>query len=170
MKNSKRIAVVGLLTALAFILSYLESLLPVPVPIPGIKLGLANLVVLVALYLLGPGEAFALSMVRIILISFTFGSPSTLLFSLAGGLLSFLVMWVLSRKEDFSIIGVSVAGGIMHNVGQLAVAAAVVKSGSLLYYLPVLLAAGVVTGLAIGVVGSLVKEAVKRAGILRHER
>lgn len=169
MKNSKRIAVVGLLTALAFILSYLESLLPVPVPIPGIKLGLANLVVLVALYLLGPGEAFALSMVRIILISFTFGSPSTLLFSLAGGLLSFLVMWVLSRKEDFSIIGVSVAGGIMHNVGQLAVAAAVVKSGSLLYYLPVLLAAGVVTGLAIGVVGSLVKEAVKRAGAYGHE-
>lgn len=167
MKNSKRIAVVGLMTALAFILSYLESLLPVPIPIPGIKLGLANLVVLVALYLLGAGEAFALSMVRIILISFTFGSPSTLLFSLAGGLLSYLVMWILSRKEDFSIIGVSVAGGIMHNVGQLAVAAAVVKSGSVLYYLPVLLAAGVVTGLAIGVVASLVREAVKRAGIIK---
>lgn len=164
MKKSKRFATIGLLTALAFIFSYLESLLPVPLPVPGVKLGLANLVVLVALYIPGAKEAFALSIVRILLVGFTFGSPSTLLFSLAGGLLSFVVMWLLSRFEGFSIIGVSVAGGIMHNVGQLLTAAVVVKSGSLLYYMPVLLIAGVLTGLAIGLIGGPVRETVVRSG------
>ncbi|MDD7268123.1 MAG: Gx transporter family protein [Lachnospiraceae bacterium] len=164
MKKSKRFATIGLLTALAFIFSYLESLLPVPLPVPGVKLGLANLVVLVALYIPGAKEAFALFIVRILLVGFTFGSPSTLLFSLAGGLLSFVVMWLLSRFEGFSIIGVSVAGGIMHNVGQLLTAAVVVKSGSLLYYMPVLLIAGVLTGLAIGLIGGPVRETVVRSG------
>ncbi|MDF2511810.1 MAG: putative rane protein, partial [Herbinix sp.] len=91
-KRVKKITTYGLLVALAFILSYIENLIPIPIPIPGIKLGLANLVVITALYSLGVKEAFALSILRIVLVSFTFGSPSTMLFSLAGGLLSWGIM------------------------------------------------------------------------------
>lgn len=154
--RKKHVAVFGLLIALAFILSYIESLIPLPLPIPGIKLGLANLVVLTALMVQGGKEAWALSFIRILLVSFTFGSPSTFLFSFAGGMLSCLCMWLARRSRLFSISGISMVGGITHNVGQILVAMWVVQTVKLVYYLPFLLIAGIVTGVLIGVLGSLI--------------
>ena len=154
-RNSKarRVALYGMLTALAFILSYVESLVPVTVGIPGVKLGLANLVVLIALYTLDLKGAFVISVVRIVLSGLTFGGLFSMLYSLAGGLLSFAVMAILSRKKVFGTVGVSVCGGVAHNIGQLLVAMAVLETESVWYYFPVLLISGSVAGVLIGLLG-----------------
>lgn len=154
-RNSKarRVALYGMLTALAFILSYVESLVPVTVGIPGVKLGLANLVVVIALYTLDLKGAFVISAVRIVLSGLTFGGLFSMLYSLAGGLLSFAVMAVLSRKKLFGTVGVSVCGGVAHNIGQLLVAMAVLETESVWYYFPVLLISGSVAGVLIGLLG-----------------
>ncbi|WP_099469348.1 Gx transporter family protein [Konateibacter massiliensis] len=159
--KSKRIAVYGMLIALAFILSYIESMIPIPIPIPGIKLGLANLVVLVGLYTMGAKEAFVLSMIRIILVGFTFGNLSTMMFSFAGGMLSWLLMCLFYKSKKFSITGISVIGGISHNVGQILMGIWVVDSAALLYYLPFLLISGAVTGIVIGMVGAILVKRIK---------
>lgn len=148
----KKVAYMGLFLALALILSFVESLIPIPIGIPGVKLGLANLAVVMALYCIGPWEAFGISVLRIVLSGFMFGSAFGILYSLAGGLLSFLVMWLLQRFLKLHCMSVSTAGGISHNIGQLAVAALVVENYSILYYIPVLLAAGAVTGFLIGII------------------
>lgn len=139
----------GLFTALAMIFGYVEAILPISIGIPGVKLGLANLVVVFALYRLRPLEAFWINVVRIILVSFMFGNLSMMIYSLAGGVLSFAVMALLKKSRKFSIYGVSVAGGVFHNVGQLIVAMLVLETASLVYYGPVLLISGLVTGLLI---------------------
>ena len=161
--STKKITLSALMVALAMILSYIEALIPFSFGIPGIKLGLANLVVLAALYLFGPVQALLISVVRIFLISITFGSMSALLYSLAGGLLSFAVMLILSKVKGFSVIGVSVAGGVSHNLGQLIVAALVVENMNLFFYFPVLILAGVITGLLIGIAVKAVLPAIKKA-------
>ncbi len=145
----RKTALYGLLVALAFILSYLESFLP-PIGVPGVKLGLANLVVVVALYRLRPQDALAIALLRIILAGFTFGNPASMLYSLAGGLVSFAGMTLLKHSTTFSPLGVSVVGGVCHNLAQLAVATVVLRTAPLLWYLPILLIAGVVTGAIIG--------------------
>lgn len=150
----RKTAVYGLLVALAFIFSYVESLLPV-MGVPGMKLGLANLVVLVTLYLLRGRDALAISVLRIVLVGFTFGSMSSMLYSLTGGLVSFALMALCRRTDKFSIIGVSVIGGVAHNLAQLAVAAAVTRTLSIAWYFPILLVSGVVTGALIGVIARL---------------
>lgn len=154
-RNSKarRVALYGMLTALAFILSYVESLVPVTLGIPGVKLGLANLVVVIALYTLDLKGAFIISVVRIVLSGLTFGGLFSMLYSLAGGLLSFAVMAILSRKKVFGTVGVSVCGGVAHNIGQLLVAMAVLETESVWYYFPVLLISGSVAGVLIGLLG-----------------
>lgn len=154
-RNSKarRVALYGMLTALAFILSYVESLVPVTLGIPGVKLGLANLVVLIALYTLDLKGAFVISVVRIVLSGLTFGGLFSMLYSLAGGLLSFAVMAILSRKKLLGTVGVSVCGGVAHNIGQLLVAMAVLETESVWYYFPVLLISGSVAGVLIGLLG-----------------
>lgn len=154
-RNSKarRVALYGMLTALAFILSYVESLVPVTLGIPGVKLGLANLVVVIALYTLDLKGAFVISVVRIVLSGLTFGGLFSMLYSLAGGLLSFAVMAILSRKKLFGTVGVSVCGGVAHNIGQLLVAMAVLETESVWYYFPVLLISGSVAGVLIGLLG-----------------
>lgn len=154
-RNSKarRVALYGMLTALAFILSYVESLVPVTVGIPGVKLGLANLVVVIALYTLDLKGAFVISAVRIVLSGLTFGGLFSMLYSLAGGLFSFAVMAILSRKKVFGTVGVSVCGGVAHNIGQLLVAMAVLETESVWYYFPVLLISGSVAGVLIGLLG-----------------
>lgn len=151
----------GLFTALALIFGYVEAILPISIGIPGVKLGLANLVVVFALYRLRPVEAFWINVVRIILISFMFGNLSMMIYSLAGGILSFAAMGLLKKSGKFSIYGVSVAGGVFHNVGQLVVAMLVLETVSLVYYGPVLLISGLVTGLLIGIVA---QEVLKRIG------
>lgn len=157
MKNDKvkRIALFGMLTALAFTFSYLESLIPFNFGIPGVKLGLANLVLVVALYTMKPYEAFAVSLIRIFLAAITFGNFYSLLYSLCGGLLSFAVMY-LTKKTKLSVIGVSILGGIFHNLGQIIVAAIVMHTSRIVYYFPVLLVAGLVTGMLMGVISRLV--------------
>lgn len=158
---SKRVAVYGMLVALAFLLSYVETLIPFHFVIPGIKLGLANLVVLTALYCLGERGAFVISIVRIVLTGLTFTSLSIMLYSLGGGLLSFFCMVLAKRFTPFGITGVSVLGGVTHNLGQLLVAVLVVRTGSLMYYFPALLAAGTAAGALIGLLGGLVTERLR---------
>lgn len=154
--KSKKISTYGLLVALAFILSYIESLFPIPLPIPGIKVGLANLVVLAALYTMGVKEALVLSFIRIILVGFTFGNLSTMMFSLGGGLLSWLLMVLAKRSKQLGLVGVSVIGGLSHNIGQIVVAMIVIENIYVLGYLPILLVFGAVTGTIIGILGSLI--------------
>lgn len=160
--KSKKIATYGLLVALAFIFSYVESLIPIPFGVPGMKLGLANLVVITALYAMGNKEAFVLSMLRIVLVGFTFRDPSTIAFSLAGGLLSWALMAIFKKSNLFSMTGVSIIGGVSHNVGQIAVAILYVNNMNLIYYLPFLLLTGVVTGALIGILGALIVKRVKK--------
>lgn len=157
MKN--RFIYLGVLTALAMIASYIEVLLPFSVGIAGIKLGLANIVVVITLYVLGEKEAFLVSFVRIFLMGFLFGNMAGILYSLAGGMLSLAVMLVLFRLRKFSVSGISIAGGVSHNIGQLSVAVFIVSNLNLMYYLPVLLCAGIVTGLLIGI---LAREILRR--------
>lgn len=147
--------------ALALICSYVESLIPFYFGVPGVKLGLTNIVVVLLLYTIGAKEAFGISLMRILLAGFLFGNPFSILYSLSGGILSFLVMYLLKKTEKLKVITVSVAGGLMHNMGQLLVAALVVENYHVLYYLPVLLIAGFVTGFLIGI---LSQEIIIRIG------
>lgn len=160
---SKRVATFGMLVALAFIFSYIEMLMPIYIGVPGVKLGLANLVVFAALYLMSARDALAVSLVRMLLVSFTFGNFSNLIFSLAGGLFSLLMMWICKRFRIFGKVGVSVIGGISHNIGQLVIAAFVVQTAGVFTYLPVLLAAGSAAGAAIGLLGGYVLERIHKA-------
>lgn len=152
----------GMFTALAMIFSYVEVLIPINLGIPGMKLGLANLVVVVTLYTMGVPMAFAVSMIRIMLVSMTFGSFSAMLYSMAGGILSFCGMALLKKVPNFSVIGVSLLGGVLHNTGQLLVAMAVVENINLIAYLPPLMIAGMVTGILIGIVSAQVIPRIKK--------
>lgn len=150
-----RVAYFGVFTALALIFSYVETLIPVNLGIPGVKLGLANLIIVVALYKMRLSEAYLLSVVRVLLAGFTFGNYFSIIYSLAGGLLSLTVMAFLKKWGGFSLQGISIAGGVFHNIGQLIVAAVVVETFSVTYYFPVLLVAGLLTGLVIGIVAEM---------------
>ncbi len=156
-----RAAYFGVFTALALIFSYLETLIPFSFGIPGIKLGLANLLTVILLYKRNAREALLLSVVRIVLSGFLFGNLWSILYSLAGGLMSMLVMVFLKRTGKFSIMGVSAAGGVSHNMGQLLVAMAVVETYRVGYYFPVLLIAGLATGLLIGIAANEVFQRVR---------
>ena len=153
--GTKKTAQVGMLVAAAFVLGYVESLLPISFGIPGIKLGLSNIVELLCLYEGTAKEAFGIALVRIVLTGLTFGNFSTMAYSLAGGIFSFLVMFLLKKSNVFSVYGVSIAGGVSHNIGQIAVAVLVLQTGLLMYYLPFLLVAGCVAGACIGFVGGI---------------
>lgn len=159
-----RVAYFGVFTALALIFSYVETLIPINFGIPGIKLGLANLIIVIALYKMSIKEAYVLSIVRVILSGFIFGNLFSILYSMAGGLLSLTVMSLLKKTGRFSLLGVSMAGGVFHNVGQLIMAALVLESLSITYYFPVLLISGVLTGLLIGILSS---EMLKRLNKLQ---
>lgn len=154
MKTS-RIVLIGMMIAVAFVLSYVEAMFPIQIGIPGIKLGLSNIVVVLCLYECTAKETFAIAMIRILLAGLTFGSLYTLLYSFAGGVLSFCVMILLKKTNKFSIYGVSLTGGVCHNIGQILVAMVVLQTKLLLYYLPFLLISGVVAGLAIGFVAGI---------------
>lgn len=153
--TSGRMARCALLVALAMVLSWLESLVPVSAAVPGVKLGLANLVVIFSLYRMGFREAAVISLVRVILVSATFGNAYSFAYSLAGAALSLGVMALLKRTGKFSILGVSIAGGVCHNLGQILVAMAVLGRGEIIWYLPALLAAGTAAGVAVGVLGGV---------------
>ncbi|MCR5195145.1 MAG: Gx transporter family protein [Pseudobutyrivibrio sp.] len=161
MKTNK-IAFLGLLVALAFVLSYVEFLLPLNIGIPGAKVGLANLVVMVALYTLGTKNAFLLSIVRVVLVGLTFGNLAMMIYSLAGAGLSFLAMVIGKKTKLFSVTGVSVLGGVCHNIGQIIVAMFVLETSSLIYYLPFLIVIGTVSGIVIGVLSGMIISRIQK--------
>lgn len=147
----RKTAYLGMFLALALICSYIESLIPFYFGIPGVKLGLTNIVVVLILYCVGVKEAILISVLRILLAGFMFGNPFSIIYSLSGGILSFFAMLLLKKTGKFKVVPVSVIGGIFHNVGQLFVASVVVENYNLFYYMPVLFVAGFITGFLIGV-------------------
>lgn len=165
-KGSARIAACGVLTALALIFSYIEFLVPLPIAIPGIKLGLANIVCLVCLYALGERYAFLINVTRIALAALLFGSVFSALYALAGGIVSFAVMALLKRTKTFSVCGVSMTGGVFHNLAQLAVAGFLVESAQVFYYFPVLLLSGMATGIGIGILATLILRSIAKDSLV----
>ena len=153
---SKKAAYSGVLTACALIFSYIEYMLPLNIGVPGIKLGLANIVVIVALYVLGAKYAFAINIVRISAAAILFSGLFGMLFGLTGGLLSLVVMTGLKKIGLFSVTGVSVAGGAAHNIGQLLAATFIIANFAVLYYLPILLISGALTGAGVGLLAAIV--------------
>lgn len=151
----------GLMLALTLVLSYVESLLPLTIGIPGVKLGLANLAVLLTLYASGWRMALGIDVLRVVLSGFLFGNFAAILYSMAGALVSFGVM-VLLKRFQFSMSTVSIAGGVFHNLGQLMVAVCVVENIHLFYYLPWLIVAGMITGALIGIVARVTWRYVNR--------
>lgn len=160
---ARKVAYSAMLTALAMIFSYVEALIPFSFGIPGIKLGLANLVMVMGIFFMKPTQVLGILLARVVLMAFLFGNMSSLIYSLAGGLLSFGVMLLLKKGKGFSMTGISMAGGVSHNVGQLLVAAMVVESKSVFYYMPILLIAGLITGMLIGIVAQRVLKYVRLA-------
>ena len=146
----------GLTIALAMIMSYIEALVPLSFAVPGIKMGLANIVIIFVLYKIGTKEAILVSLIRVILVSLLFSNAMAMAYSIAGAVLSLSVMWLLKKTDKFSVVGVSVAGGIMHNVGQIIMAVILLGTEQIALYLPVLIITGTATGVVIGIVAGLV--------------
>lgn len=146
----------GLTIALAMIMSYIEALVPLSFAVPGIKMGLANIVIIFVLYKIGTKEAILVSLIRVILVSLLFSNIMAMAYSIAGAVLSLSVMWVLKKTDKFSVVGVSIAGGIMHNVGQIIMAVILLGTEQIALYLPVLIITGTATGVVIGIVSGLV--------------
>ena len=149
--SARRVALTGLLAALALIFSYVEVLVPFNAGVPGIKLGLANLVPLIILYRLDARYAFAANLIRVFLAGLLFSGMFAALYSLAGSVTSFIVMYLLKKTRLFSVIGVSTAGGVFHNIGQLCVAILAISGPQLIHYLPVLIISGMIAGIIVGI-------------------
>lgn len=164
---NKRLAKMAMLLALAVIMGYLEALIPVVPAIPGIKLGLANFVIVLVMYLFSVRDAVMISILRIVLVGFLLSNLSMILYSLAGTLCSLAMMALLKRSGHFSVYGVSMAGGVMHNVGQLLVAGALMGFHAILWYVPFLLLAGLLAGFLIGF---MVKVSYSRLEKIMDER
>ena len=145
--SATKVAYAAILAALAMIFSYIEAIIPFSVGIPGVKLGIANLVILIALYKLDLKYAFLINLIRIFLVGFLFTGAFGILYSLAGGLLSLLVMVIVKNAKIFSVVGVSLAGGVAHNLGQLITAALIVSNIKLFAYFPVLIFSGLISGI-----------------------
>ena len=162
MNRNKKLANMAMLVALAMIFSYVESLIPINFGVPGMKLGVANLVTVTGLYFL---EILAVSVLRVLLTGFLFGNGMSIIYSLAGAVVSLLAMVLVKKMDGISIVGVSITGGVFHNIGQILVAMAVVENLKLIYYLPVLLVAGTVTGFVIGIVAGQILPVVKKEAV-----
>ncbi len=156
MSYIKKSAFCGVMIALAMIFSYLESLVPVFVSVPGVKIGLPNIVIIYIIYKTGFKEAALVSLIRVFLTAMMFGSILSLAYSLAGAVLSLAVMYALKSSGRFGEIGVSVAGGVMHNVGQIIVAVLVTSTIQIGYYFPVLCISGIIAGVCVGIVSATV--------------
>lgn len=157
-QTAKKVALYGILIALAMVLSFVETLIPIPLPIPGIKLGLANLVTIIGLYLVGIPGTVCITVLRVVLVGLSFGNPYSMIYGLAGSFLSLLVMALMKRYRLFSQVGVSILGGVFHNIGQLLFAAVIVQTAGVFVYMPTLLAAGCTAGAIIGILGGIMTE------------
>lgn len=157
--KAKKITLLSLFCALAMIMSYIESFVPLQF---GIKVGLPNIIIIFILYRIGIREAIAVSLVRVLLVSLLFGNIMSLAYSLSGAVLSLSVMIILKSLNIFSPIGVSVVGGITHNAAQIIVACIIMEVGQIAYYMPVLAVTGIVAGVLVGIAGSILINKVKR--------
>jgi heptaprenyl diphosphate synthase len=157
--TARSIALCGVMTALAIVFGYIEHLIPLPIGIYGIKLGIANLVTVVMLYALNAYSAFSINTVRIVLCSMLFGSFTSFWYSIVGGLLSFFVMIILKKTSKFSPMGISICGAIAHNIGQIAVAIVILEEFKIALYLPILLISGAITGAIIGILSIILLKA-----------
>ncbi|MCR4806801.1 MAG: Gx transporter family protein [Lachnospiraceae bacterium] len=158
-RPSHFVAYVALMTAVAAVLGYLEMLIPLNMfGIPGVKAGLANVVSLAALYYFGPLYAVCIMVSRVVIVGFMFGNMYSIIYGLAGGFLSLFVITLLKKTGLFTMTGVSAAGGVFHNMGQLIIALITLKGINLLYYMPVLIISGTVCGCLMGILSSMVSE------------
>lgn len=155
---AQKAALYGILIALAMGMSFVESLIPIPIPVPGVKLGLANLVTVTGLYLVGIPGTVCVTLLRIVLVGLSFGNPYSMIYGLSGSFLSLLVMALAKKFRWFSQVGISILGGIAHNIGQITFAALIVGTPGVYAYLPALLAAGCAAGCAIGILGGILTE------------
>lgn len=163
MKNNtaKKVAVCGMFICLSMIMGYIESLIPIPMPFPGMKIGLANIVIVWVLYATDLKTSVLVSALRVVLTGFMFGNLFSILFGLAGAFLSLTVMFLLKKIKKFSMIGVSMAGGVGHNLGQITVAALVLENVNVMYYFPALLLSGVLSGIFVGIAGGIIFSKIK---------
>lgn len=159
--KTKKISLMALMISLAMIMSFIESQIPAFVAIPGVKMGLANIVVVFALYKLGWKEAVIISLIRVMMVSLLFGTGASFLYSFAGAVLSLSGMVLLKKTGIVSHVAVSVTGGVLHNVGQIAMACFILGTNAIVYYLPFLLLSGVIAGVVIGLVSALIISRVK---------
>ena len=159
--KTKKLATLAVTVAVAMILSFIESRIPAFVAIPGVKVGLANIAVIFALYKMGWREAMAVSLVRVALVALLFGSVVSLAYSIAGAVLSLSLMILLRKIGVFTEIAVSVVGGITHNIGQIFVAFLLLESDVMFYYLPFLLISGIIAGIAVGAASALLIKRIK---------
>ncbi|HMM05539.1 MAG TPA: Gx transporter family protein [Clostridiales bacterium] len=171
MSKNKRLAVNIILICNAIIISYLESFIPIPIPVPGIKLGLANIIILIAIEFLDLKDALFIMTVKCLIIALLTKGVVVLAFSLSGGILSVLGMWFVYHhfSRFFSIKGVSIVGALLHNVGQIGAAFVILKSSVIFYYLPVLLLSALITGFITGTIGSAVIREIRIKGILHDQ-
>lgn len=168
--NTRRLTALALTVSFALILSFIESRIPAFVAIPGVKVGLANIAVIFALYKFGVTEAAIISCVRVILVSTLFGSPVSFIYSFVGAVLSLAVMFLLKKLTPLAEITVSVAGGVMHNIGQICAASIMLGTNVVIYYLPFLLLSGVIAGIAVGVAsGLLIKKITLDLGYVKEK-
>ena len=156
--KSRTISLFALYTALAFIFSYIESLIPIPMPVPGMKLGLSHIVLVIVLYQKGLPFALGVTTVRTVLTAFTFGNPFLFFFSIIGSVLSLAGMSLLIKRKYFHTIAVSAAGGVLHNIGQILVAIIILNGTAILSYLPILYFSGLISGIFIGFVTAACKK------------
>ena len=159
--KTKKLTVMAMTTAVAMILSFVESQIPAFVAVPGVKIGLANIAVVFALYSLGWKEAVAISLVRVVLVSMLFGSIASLFYSLAGAVLSLTGMGLLKKTGKFTEIMISVTGGILHNIGQIGMACLILETAALRYYLPFLLISGIIAGIVVGILSAVLVQRIK---------
>ncbi|MBQ7795336.1 MAG: Gx transporter family protein [Lachnospiraceae bacterium] len=157
-ERARKVALYGILIALAMVMNFVESLIPIPMPVPGVKLGLANLVTVAGLYLIGIPGTICVTILRVVLIGFSFGNPYSMIYGLSGSLVSLFVMALARKYNWFSHIGISILGGIFHNIGQMTFAALIVQTTGVYVYLPTLLIAGTIAGTLIGILGGIMTE------------
>ena len=160
-ETTKRVAILGVISAFAAILSYIEAILSFGFFIPGVKLGLANIAVVIVLYIYGYKDAFFVNIIRIFVVGLLFTNMFSIMFSIAGATISYIVMILLKKLNIFSPIGVSVAGGVAHNVGQLVIAMFIIESYSVINYVPILMIAGIICGLIVGIISLMVIKYLK---------
>ena len=161
----KSLTALSMLVATALILSFVESQIPPIVPIPGVKLGLANIVTLFALYKLGAPSALTVAVVRVSLSSLLFGSVSSFAYAMGGALLSFAVMLLLKKLGWFATFTVSIAGAVAHNIAQICVSMLILQTEVVIYYLPALLISGIITGAVIGIIGAVLLKKLEKIKI-----